>query len=73
MKQTRTILPQNRLPDTNNIYRVIAAAVSKHELAKQFQMEGWTVRKTAWADFEVLCEWSELYIEGENEILIYGQ
>ncbi|MEM9276788.1 MAG: hypothetical protein AAGA80_28195 [Cyanobacteria bacterium P01_F01_bin.143] len=60
------------IPDGNNMYGVVNDTISKKQIATKFHELGWSVRKSSWTDFEIECQWAELHIEGENEILFNG-
>jgi hypothetical protein len=60
------------IPESTNLYGIVESLIAKEELALIFYKHGWSVRKSSWVDFEVECEWAELTIEGDNEILING-
>ncbi|GAA0189042.1 hypothetical protein GCM10009122_48630 [Fulvivirga kasyanovii] len=60
------------IPEELNMYGTIEGINSKLELVSKFHQLGWSVRKSSWTDYEVENEWTELCIQGENEILLSG-
>jgi len=61
------------LPESNNIYGLVDNKdITKSDLADKFKSKKWAIRKSSWVDFEVSCEWCEIEICGENEIILNG-
>lgn len=60
------------LPGSDNLYGTLSTRLSKTEVAVLFRRSGWCVRRTSFSDYEVWCDWAELVIEGEEQILIHG-
>jgi|GEM_PF-2047587 len=58
------------IPDTNNASGVINSKHSKLELAQKFYDIGWSVRKSAFDNYEIEGEWAEFEVVGEGEVLI---
>ncbi len=42
------------------------------EVAELFRSVGWEVRKWSWTGYEIRCDWAQLYLDGEGEILMHG-
>jgi hypothetical protein len=60
------------LPETNNFHSVINK-LTISELMSILAKKGWTIRKSAWDEYECKNDWSELTITEDNEeILISG-
>ena len=60
------------LPEINNFYSVINK-LTISELISILAEKGWTLRKSAWDEYECKNDWSELTITEDNEeILISG-
>ena len=60
------------IPNGTNVYGIIFSSLSKEEIARKFSTSGWVIWKASWVDWEITNEFSELIIEGDNEILIHG-
>lgn len=60
------------LPESTNVYGVIYSTLSKNEIANRFGQLDWRVSKSSWFDWEITNDYSELIIEGDEEILIHG-
>lgn len=60
------------LPESSIVYGIIYSNLSKEEIAKRFEKIGWKICKAAWFDWEIINDYSELIIEGDDEILIHG-
>jgi hypothetical protein len=55
-----------------HLFAVLDASLSKQRIAEHFGLEGWSVRKCSWFDYEVRGPWAELVLEGESEVLLHG-
>ena len=60
------------IPNGTNVYGIIFSSLSKEEITRKFSTSGWETWKATWVDWEITNEFSELIIEGDNEILIHG-
>ncbi|RBP46176.1 hypothetical protein DES53_102562 [Roseimicrobium gellanilyticum] len=60
------------LRDGSNFFGSLFTNLEKKEIAEKFAVQGWSARKATWHDYEVLCEWAELIIEGNEPILFHG-
>jgi hypothetical protein len=60
------------VPESSNVYGVIYSNHSKEEIAKKIGKAGWNIRKVSWFDWELINDFSELIIDGDEEILIHG-
>jgi hypothetical protein len=60
------------IPNGTNMYGIIYSSSSKEEIAKKFGAHGWWVTKASWVDWEITNDFSDLIIEGDDEILIHG-
>ena len=56
----------------SNLYGLIFGKITKQSVAQKFKENGWEIRKSGFNEYEIKSEWSELNLEGENEILING-
>ena len=60
------------IPEFNNLYASLSTSHSKDWIASCFKNAGWAIRHCTWADYEVECDFAELVIEGDTEILLSG-
>ena len=60
------------IPIGTNVYGVIYSSNSKEEIVKKFGAHCWQISKASWFDWEKTNDFSELIIDGDNEILIHG-
>jgi hypothetical protein len=60
------------IPERANFYCTLTGTMSKRQIARVFEREGWSVGKAAWYDFEVDSNFAELIIEADAPILIHG-
>ncbi len=60
------------LPESSNVYGVIYSSYSKEKIAKKIGEAGWNVSKASWFDWELINDFSELIIDGNEEVLIHG-
>jgi hypothetical protein len=65
-------MEQDTIPDSSNFFGCLSTPLSKEEIVGKFAARGWTSRRIAWHDYEVRCEWAELVLDGEGEILFHG-
>jgi hypothetical protein len=60
------------LPDDTNFYASFYA-INKNTIKDVFIKNGWLCRKASWIDYELINDWSELILEGEeNKPLLHG-
>lgn len=53
-------------------YCSLSTTLSKAQVADLYRGLGWTVRKSSWSDYEVICPFAELVIEADNPVLLHG-
>jgi hypothetical protein len=63
---------QIMLPESSNVYGIIYSTYSKEEIVNRISKAGWNVNKASWFDWELTNDFSELIIDGDEEILIHG-
>lgn len=54
------------------IRSVLETSMPQANVAKLYAAVGWEIRKWSWTGYELRCEWAELYLDGEGEILMHG-
>lgn len=54
------------------IRSVLDTDLPQIEVAELFGSLGWEVHKWSWTGYEIRCDWAQLYLDGEGEILMYG-
>ncbi len=53
-------------------YSSLYTRLSRRKVAQLFGDRGWSVRKCAWYDYEVISDAAELVIEATGPILLHG-
>jgi hypothetical protein len=61
------------MEEGNNFYASFKN-ISKAKIKELFEQNGWAIRKTSWTDFELINNWAELILEGnDDEPLLNGR
>ena len=61
------------MPDSANFACSLDTTSSREEIASLYGALGWRVHRLAWADYEIICDWADLFITAESPIEMHGR
>ena len=62
-----------RMPDYANFTCSLDTTSSREEIASLYGALGWRVHKLAWADYEIISDWADLFVTAESPIEMHGR
>jgi hypothetical protein len=63
---------KTELPDGSNLFGALRTELARRDIANLFVKAGWSMRNSAWDDYELTSTFAELILEADAPILLHG-